>query len=431
MQPPSKFPTRSVWAAFAVALIFHIAVVMALRHFDHPLLWENGGIANNLLHGHGYSIDLAGPTAPTAWQAPGYPVELYLFYSAFGDRPLTYLLISLLQCVAVSAMVFPVSWLACRWFGARAAILSAWVVAFMPLYAWYCTRIHQPADVMAIYPWALAGWFHTAGSRKPGVAVATGLITGLGAMFSPTMLAVFGVISFALLIRTAFGSNWPAARSVLIAGVCTLLAITPWTVRNYRVFGRIVPIKDSFPKELWYGNNPDATGTPFYVGGQGAIGLPPECTQYYGKLNETQMMDLIAKKTFAYIESDKPAFFERTFKKVFWLWTAVPRSLLRSTLDSEAVKYYWVHTGYWFLFLIGFFVALAMGLLRKFEVILSFATVIMIYSMVYGLTIVGNARFRAEIEFLFIPAFAAACVAVFDLLSKKGRPGLSAKGAAS
>jgi 4-amino-4-deoxy-L-arabinose transferase-like glycosyltransferase len=401
-----------------------VALVLALRHFDHPVTWENGDIAEHMLRGDGYCIDFAGPNAPTAWQAPGYPFELYFFERAFGVRPLTFLLISLLQCVAVSAMVFPVAWLARRWFGTRAAVVSAWVVAFMPLYAWYCTRIHQPANVMAIYPWVLAGWFHTVESRKGWVAIGAGLLTGLGAMFSPTMLAVFGIVSLVLLVRAALRSEWAAARTVLIAGVCTLLAITPWTVRNYRVFGRIIPIKDSFPKELWYGNNPNSTGTPFVAGGEAAIGLPPEVAKYYGKLTETQMMDVIAKKTFAYIESDKPAFVARTFKKIVWLWTAVPRSLLRTTGDSEAVKYYWLHTGYWFLFLIGFFAALAMGMLRQFEVALSFITVILIYSAVYGLTIVGNARFRAEIEFLFVPVFAAACVAGFELLSRKqGKPG--------
>jgi hypothetical protein len=419
MQPPSSYPVRAVWIAFFVALVFHIAVVLAIRHYEHPVVWENGAIAESLLAGRGYSMNFAGPNAPTAWQAPGYPFELYFFEGALGTRPLTFLLISLLQCVLSGAMVFPVAWLACRWFGTRAAGLSAWVVAFMPLYAWYCTRIHQPCDVMAIYPWVLAGWFHTVETRKLPAAIATGLITGLGALFSPTMLAVFGVISGVLLLRALLGANWPAARSVFIAGICTLLAITPWTVRNYQTFGRLVPIKDSFPKELWYGNNPDSTGTPFYAGGREAIDLPPIVKENYGKWTESQLMDAVKEKTFAYIAADKPAFIKRTLKKILWLWTAVPRSLLRTTGDAEAVKYYWVHTGYWCLFLLGFFIALFKGLLRRFEIILSFATMITIYSIVYGLTIVGNARFRAEIEFLFIPVFAAACGAVLDQLTRR------------
>jgi len=37
------------------------------------------------------------------------------------------------------------------------------------------------------------------------------------------------------------------------------------------------------------------------------------------------------------------------------------------------------------------------------------------YSIVYGVTIVGNARFRGEMEFIFIPAVA---VGFLSLLSK-------------
>jgi len=394
---------------------------MALRHFNHPILWENGEIAREMLQGHGYSMDFAGPDAPTTWQAPGYPIELYLFEKAFGERPFTYLLISLVQCVAVSAMVYPVAWLACRWFGTRAAALSAWITAFMPLYAWYCSRIHQPADVMAIYPWLFAGWFYAAESRKSWVAIATGLVTGIGAMFSPTLLAVFGIISFVLLLRGVFTSHWQTARVVFLGGVCTLVAITPWTVRNYEVFGRFIPVKDSFAMEFWKGNNPNSTGTPMVEGGREAMGLPADVRQLYGKAGETQMMDMLGRKAVAYIESDKPAFVRRTLKKIFWLWTATPRALLRNIGESEALKYDWIHSAYWALFALGFIVTLCMGMLRKFEIILSFATAFFVYSMVYGLTVVGQARYRAEIEFLFITTFAAACVALYDVAFRKNR----------
>jgi hypothetical protein len=34
-----------------------------------------------------------------------------------------------------------------------------------------------------------------------------------------------------------------------------LLCCAPWTIRNYRQFGRFVPIRSNFPFELWVGNN--------------------------------------------------------------------------------------------------------------------------------------------------------------------------------
>jgi hypothetical protein len=195
---------------------------------------------------------------------------------------------------------------------------------------------------------------------------------------------------------------------IILAGGLTLLVITPWTIRNHNVHGRLVPIKDSFPKELWYGNNPDATGTPFLRGGATPIDLPEIWHEMYGKASEIQMMDAIAEKAWEYVRSDPAAFVRRTLTKILWFWTAVPRSLLRVTGEGEAVRFYWLHTGYWAAFLLA--AALAVGWMKIRIPPLhaaALSAVILVYSAVYGLTIVGNARFRGEIEFIFIPLVSA------------------------
>src|SRR5208283_2726817 len=32
--------------------------------------------------------------------------------------------------------------------------------------------------------------------------------------------------------------------------------LMPWTIRNYRVFGALIPLRSNFGLELWLGNNP-------------------------------------------------------------------------------------------------------------------------------------------------------------------------------
>jgi hypothetical protein len=39
------------------------------------------------------------------------------------------------------------------------------------------------------------------------------------------------------------------------------IALVPWTIRNYRVFGKIIVLRSNFGLELWLGNNPDVTDT--------------------------------------------------------------------------------------------------------------------------------------------------------------------------
>jgi len=405
-----------IWRAASVSFILHLAAVIMIGHYHNPILWENGDITFNMLAGKGFSIDFAGPAAPTSWQAPGYPHLLYYFINALGDRPLTYLLISLFQTLLTSLMVFPVYLITRSWYGEKAAVLSAWIIVFMPLYAWYSTRMHQPAIVMSLYPWILLGWLRLEHARRGIlIAVGVGLLTGLAALFSPTMLAVFGLFSGLLALQALYRRNLRTFSRIILAGVCTLLAITPWTIRNYQVHERIIPIKNSFPKEFWYGNNPQATGTPFVKGGHAPIDMPDIWPELYGKVSEIEMMDAIAEKTWEYVNSDRTAFVERTLKKVLWFWTAVPRSLLRSSFEGEAVKFYWLHTGYWSVFLLAFFLGIAWKKIPvppDYRIILG--TVFVVYSVVYGLTIVGNARFRGEIEFLFVPMLSAFLIALTD-----------------
>ena len=47
-----------------------------------------------------------------------------------------------------------------------------------------------------------------------------------------------------------------AAASALVVAVL----IAPWTVRNYEVFGQLVPISANAGANLWMGNNPDSVG---------------------------------------------------------------------------------------------------------------------------------------------------------------------------
>ena len=52
------------------------------------------------------------------------------------------------------------------------------------------------------------------------------------------------------------------AQNADLVGVCGAV-VAPWTLRNYRIFGAIVPIRSNFGLELWIGNNPSANGKTF------------------------------------------------------------------------------------------------------------------------------------------------------------------------
>jgi 4-amino-4-deoxy-L-arabinose transferase-like glycosyltransferase len=277
--------------------------------------------------------------------------------------------------------------------------------------------------VLAIFPhpWMLAGWLSLGAmspsspgaqaSREAGrrglLAAGVGALTGLAGLTRPVLLPVYGLLSGLLVVRHVTSRRWKDAALVLAAGLVTLLVLTPWTIRNYRVHGRLLAVKDNFGKEFWMGNNPHATGTSFAEGGEVEITIqyPPKALSLAGKVPEIQIMDAFEAEALDYVRSDRVAFVERTAQKALWFWTYAPPSVARSygrftTLVRLA------HDGGWILLLaLAVLGVLIGGAPREYLTVLGLY--LAVYSLAYGLTHVGQPRMRAEAEFIFLPAMGA------------------------
>ena len=72
------------------------------------------------------------------------------------------------------------------------------------------------------------------------------------------IFAFVALLSFVGRCRTV-RRGWLCA---LLATLGLVNALVPWTFRNYRIFGEVVPVVTSAPYHLWMGNNPKATGGP-------------------------------------------------------------------------------------------------------------------------------------------------------------------------
>jgi hypothetical protein len=86
-------------------------------------------------------------------------------------------------------------------------------------------------------------WFEPLRSKK--AAAAWGLCGGLLAMINPIVAFAWGMLSLVVTIRHRSWSRLPLA--VLAAA----LTLAPWTVRNYLLFGRLIPVKSNLDYELY------------------------------------------------------------------------------------------------------------------------------------------------------------------------------------
>ncbi len=253
-----------------LALVLRVWTV-AILSTDHagPVAYEHGRIAENLLAGRGFSIELLGTYGPTSQQAPVYPCLLAVAYSLFGvASPQAVLAMQLLQCVAGTLLVLAVVWVAWSLLPEKPGI--GWVAgagaALYPTHVYAVTHL-QVALWAALLLTALIGVVVAPGSRaRWRGALLAGLLAGLLLLTDPILAVALPIVAAAFWLADGDGS-WRArfalpalGRVALMAGVAGVL-IAPWTIRNWVVHREPVFIKSTFGYALWQGNNSISWGT--------------------------------------------------------------------------------------------------------------------------------------------------------------------------
>jgi hypothetical protein len=245
-----------------VAALLRGGSIMFLRNFLHPVTWEFGEIARNINAGFGYSILLSnGMRAPSAIMPPGYPYLLAFSLRTFGDRPITYLTIEIIQAALGVLLVYVVYRTALILLGERGAIIAAGLTTIYPAQIYMCSEFHSINIYIVLGSAAvffLVRYLEVSQSWKD--AAAAGVCMGILLLFRAEALALVFVYAAVLVLRGGRKAAAPAVAFVLIALAC----LAPWTARNYRAFGKLVPIASSAGINLWIGNNLRATGGQHY-----------------------------------------------------------------------------------------------------------------------------------------------------------------------
>jgi len=143
---------------------------------------------------------------------------------------------------------------------------------------------------------------------------------------------------------------WPAIHAAA-AMVVLLAVLSPWTIRNYREFGRVVLVSTNGGANMWMGNNPDTTGH---------YQLPPPMRP---DQNEAQWDKDLGEQAKAYIKKEPVAFVKRTVIKAVRLhdretigvaWNLEGLKRVSSFFDTGpgATLLKAVSSGYWYLMLV-------------------------------------------------------------------------------
>ncbi|HET9495323.1 MAG TPA: glycosyltransferase family 39 protein [Chloroflexia bacterium] len=300
-----------VWAAVLLALAIRIGYNLALHPDGHPPAQfviderEYFGAAHVLAEGRGFTFfDTALWVRP-----PLFVAALAALYRLFGTG---YLPVLVFQSLAGAAVVLALAYLAYRVRGTGAARWTAFIAAlYLPLTLFAGLLLSETLFVL-LFACALVALYEVArsapGNPRRGHlwAMAAGLSLGLCILTRGTALAFVPPAAVWLYLVLRREGRAAYAAPALVVGVA-VLALVPWTLRNYAAYGRVIAVDTTGGYNLW-------------LAAQGVRDEPRMQAELEGIDGPVAKQDYSYERAFGIIAGDPGAFLAKGLKESLDLW---------------------------------------------------------------------------------------------------------------
>ena len=283
---------------------------------------EPAHIAWALASGFGYSAPYPNtPVAPTAQQPPFYPLLLAGIFKLAG----VYTYRSLWIAVGLNAIFSAVTGVLIlrigrRDFGTVPAVLAAWVWSCWVYEAAVSVRLWESSVSCLLLMVGLLVLPTLAETLSPKPWMLFGALVGLAALTNTTLLSVFPF--FWLWLWLSYRRRGRTCNRMLLASLAMcVLVLIPWTIRNYTVFHRLIPVRDNFGLELWVGvelgsGRPGATvGQPF------ARDFPLSDPTEYNRMGEIAFMESRSRMAMQVIRQHPLRYIQLVAIRCFKYWS--------------------------------------------------------------------------------------------------------------
>ena len=295
-------------AIFIAGLVLRLAAIAYLaRVTPHMISWgvnEVGGIAGWIVTNHTFSSPFHDAHGPTAWIAPIYPGIVACIFVVFGiETPTSALAVMCFNAICSAATGVIVYEIGTEIHSEQAGTFAGWMwalspyVAILPYILWDTALSALLGGLALLLTLRLA----SAGSRRLVDWLVCGAIWGVAAQVNPALLSPLPILAILLLDR---GRKW---RQVFVMAACIALLIIPWTIRNYVVFHKIVPIRSNGLTEVYFANC-----------GFGAHPLGP--SMEYQTLGESEFTARVSSGAIAYIQTHPATFVGDSLRRAIWFW---------------------------------------------------------------------------------------------------------------
>jgi 4-amino-4-deoxy-L-arabinose transferase-like glycosyltransferase len=243
---PARWMALVVCTALAIRLAWGAAIFTREPRFDEVVYISH---AVRLAEGKGYRDEAGRPE--TYWPV-GYPAVLAATYAVAGQGRVPGFA---LQAILAAATCILVSVIGTGAFGPRVGRLGALLLAIYPTHVFYST-LHLTEPLFTLLFLASVALLVKGTVSGATATAAGGFVLGLAALVRPVVV----LLPVALPIW-----YWPRGRvnvlrDVLLVGSCSLIALSPWLVRNHGLTGSWTVLSTNGGHTFWIGNHPGAFG---------------------------------------------------------------------------------------------------------------------------------------------------------------------------
>lgn len=414
-----RAPRVLFWTALAVRLL-----VILIGHTYHIRIrddhwefgYEAGRLARSMVTGQGFSSPFNGPSGPSAWLGPLFPGIMALGFKLFGVYTNAAALFTMAVNSVFSALTVPAVYeIAARCFdaygiGRRAstkaapvALWSGWIFALHPETIQF--PIHWLWEMTlstCIFAWTLVFALRLRRIGEPettepkptrwGTWAAFGLFWGLQSLSNASLMSTMPFVLLWILWPSLWRKRQQLAQTVAGAVLCCVVTgavMTPWIIRNERVFHAFVPTRSNLGVELW--NATEWFHGPLPYGA--AISLSPTDPEFklYAQMGEVRYSQIRMKQAKERIHEHPGRYWRDTAMRVQFFWFIWPHALNGKPV-SEALRLF----NYGLLSVTGLF-GLALALRRRVPGAWMMFWVFLLVPIPYYLVTI-QARFRYPIE---------------------------------
>ena len=331
-----RSPALIVVFAFAVRMLwlYHTWKVTPATVKDFmPYGYELGRVARAIAAGEGFSSPLRMiDSGPTVWFTPIYPYMVAAIFKTCGIySDLSRMIIQTLNYAFASLTIIPIYGIARRTFGEAVAVGASWVWVFLPTSLFFLPAWIWDTSLAALFL-ALIFWATLAmhEARTTWSWAGYGALWAIGVLINPSLLSLLPfLLGWVIWESRRDGAPWVkfSCATILIFAI----ALVPWTIRNYRVFGKFIVLRSNFGLELWLGNNPSVpdSWSPWMHPNDNL-----EEALKYKRMGEIAYMAEKQEQAFAFIRTHPMDTLNFTFHRFVNMWLEVGDSPVDSWVYS-------------------------------------------------------------------------------------------------